>query len=77
MSEQKRISVGDRIPDDAYFGVLNEGDVEPKKLTAKELFSGKKVVLFGIPGTLKRKTMKCHKYSNNYCYYNDGIRSCY
>ncbi|RIA93748.1 redoxin domain-containing protein [Glomus cerebriforme] len=45
-----KIKVGDRIPDDLYFGVLNEGEELPHKVTTKDIFSGKKVVLFGIPG---------------------------
>lgn len=46
-----KIKVGDRIPDDIYFGVLDEGEEKPHKITSGEVFKGKKVVLFGIPGT--------------------------
>ena len=45
-----KVKVGDRIPDDLYFGVLNEGEEQPRKVTAVEIFKGKKIVLFGIPG---------------------------
>ncbi|CAB4407820.1 unnamed protein product [Rhizophagus irregularis] len=45
-----KIKVGDCIPDDIYFGVLNEDDEQPHKITSGEVFKGKKVVLFGIPG---------------------------
>jgi len=48
--EKPKISVGDRLPEDLYFGALNEGEVEPKKVTVKEVFGGKNVVMFGIPG---------------------------
>jgi peroxiredoxin len=43
--------VGDRIPGDIFFGILNEGEEKPQKITTDEVFKGKKVVLFGIPGT--------------------------
>ncbi|CAG8484923.1 11697_t:CDS:2 [Paraglomus brasilianum] len=48
--EKPKISVGDRLPEDLYFGALNEGEVEPRKVTVKEVFGGKNVVMFGIPG---------------------------
>ncbi|KAG9284953.1 hypothetical protein G9A89_009763 [Geosiphon pyriformis] len=45
-----QVKVGDKIPNDIYFGRFEEGDSEPRKITAEEVFKGKKVVLFGIPG---------------------------
>lgn len=41
------ISVGDKLPD-ATFKVKTEDGV--KDMTAAEIFAGKKVVLFGVPG---------------------------
>ncbi|CAG8578833.1 16814_t:CDS:2 [Acaulospora colombiana] len=45
-----KIKIGDKIPDDVYFGVLGEGEDDPRKITARDAFLDKKVVLFGIPG---------------------------
>jgi peroxiredoxin len=45
-----RIKVGDRVPTDAQFLVLEEGASEPKTVSVEELLKGKKVVLFGLPG---------------------------
>ncbi|CAG8688435.1 7934_t:CDS:2 [Acaulospora morrowiae] len=45
-----KVKVGDKIPDDVYFGVLNDGEEKPRKISAQEVFKGKKVVIFGIPG---------------------------
>ena len=41
------IAVGDKLPD-AIFQTMTEDGA--KKLTTAEIFSGKKVVLFGVPG---------------------------
>ena len=41
------ISVGDKIPDGSFMTMTGEG---PKPVTTDELFGGKKVVLFGLPG---------------------------
>tara|TARA_R110002167_G_scaffold182730_2_gene383150 strand:- start:64 stop:549 length:486 start_codon:yes stop_codon:yes gene_type:complete len=41
------ISVGDKIPDGSFTTMTAEG---PKPVTTAELFGGKKVVLFGLPG---------------------------
>lgn len=41
------IQVGDTIPDAEFFVVNADG---PGKLTTSEVFSGKKVVLFAVPG---------------------------
>ncbi|RIB11151.1 thioredoxin-like protein [Gigaspora rosea] len=47
---QTKVKVGDKISENLYFGLLNNNEEEPKKITAGEVFKGKKVVLFGIPG---------------------------
>jgi len=49
------IKVGDKLPE-ATFTVMGEGG--PKPLTTAEIFGGKKVVLFGVPGAF---TPTCHK----------------
>ncbi|KAG9304792.1 hypothetical protein G9A89_016822 [Geosiphon pyriformis] len=49
-TREVKIKVGDRIPQDVYFGVLDENSTEPRRVTAEDLFSDKRVVLFGIPG---------------------------
>lgn len=41
------ISVGEKIPEGTFMTMTAEG---PKPMTTAELFSGKKVVLFGLPG---------------------------
>ena len=41
------ISVGDRLPDTKFKTMTADG---AKDLTTAEIFSGKKVVLFGVPG---------------------------
>jgi len=48
--QKPKISVGGRLPEGLYFGALNEREDEPRKVTVKEVFGGKNVVLFGIPG---------------------------
>ncbi|CAG8679253.1 4389_t:CDS:2 [Cetraspora pellucida] len=47
---QVKIKVNDKIPENLYFGVLNDNEEEPRKIDSSEVFKGKKVVLFGIPG---------------------------
>lgn len=49
------IKVGDQLPE-VTFRVMGENGPEPK--TTSELFKGKKVVLFGVPGAF---TPTCHK----------------
>jgi peroxiredoxin len=49
------IKVGDKLPD-ATFRVL--GPEGPKPLTTSEVFSGKKVALFAVPGAF---TPTCHQ----------------
>ncbi len=48
------ISVGDRLPQ-ATFGVMTEAG--PSNITSDEFFTGKKVVLFSVPGAY---TPTCH-----------------
>src|SRR5712692_1515005 len=49
------IKVGDRIPNATFMTMTAEG---PKPKTTDELFKGKKVVLFAVPGAF---TPTCHK----------------
>ena len=49
------ISVGDRLPDVNFF-VLKEG--RPEKRVTAEIFAGRRVVLFGVPGAF---TPTCHR----------------
>ncbi|CAG8647713.1 11009_t:CDS:2 [Ambispora leptoticha] len=45
-----QVKVGDTIPKNVYFGELKDGEEDPQKITSDEIFKGKKVVIFGIPG---------------------------
>ena len=49
------IKVGDRLPSATFMTMTPEG---PKPKTTDELFKGKKVVLFAVPGAF---TPTCHK----------------
>jgi peroxiredoxin len=49
------IAAGDRLPD-VTFRILSE--TGPKPLTTAEIFAGKSMVLFGVPGAF---TPTCHK----------------
>ena len=49
------IKVGDRVPSGTFMVMTAEG---PKPKTTDELFKGKKVVLFAVPGAF---TPTCHK----------------
>jgi peroxiredoxin len=49
------IKVGDRVPSGSFTVMTAEG---PKPVTTDELFKGKKVVLFAVPGAF---TPTCHK----------------
>src|SRR3974377_2177631 len=49
------IKVGDRVPSGSFMGMTAEG---PKPKTTDELFKGKKVVLFAVPGAF---TPTCHR----------------
>jgi glutaredoxin/glutathione-dependent peroxiredoxin len=49
------LTVGDRVPEAEFFIMTPEGR---KKLPSSEVFNGKKIVLFGVPGAF---TGTCHK----------------
>jgi peroxiredoxin len=49
------IKVGDRVPNGAFTVMTADG---PKPMTTDELFKGKKVVLFAVPGAF---TPTCHR----------------
>lgn len=49
------IKVGDKLPEGAFNRMTENG---PAPITTSELFDGKKVVLFGVPGAF---TPSCHK----------------
>ena len=49
------IKVGDRVPNGSFTVMTSDG---PKPMTTDELFKGKKVVLFAVPGAF---TPTCHK----------------
>ena len=49
------IKVGDRLPNTTFMTMTPEG---PKPKTTDEIFKGKKVVLFAVPGAF---TPTCHK----------------
>jgi len=49
------IKVGDRLPSATFTVMTSDG---PKPATTDEVFKGKKVVLFGVPGAF---TPTCHK----------------
>jgi peroxiredoxin len=50
------IKVGDRLPESTFMTMGPDGS--PKPMTTKEVFGGKKVALFGVPGAW---TGVCHK----------------
>jgi len=49
------IKAGDKIPNATFMVMTAEG---PKPRTTDEVFAGKKVVIFGVPGAF---TPTCHK----------------
>ena len=49
------IKVGDRVPNGSFMVMTGDG---PKPKTSDELFKGKKVVLFAVPGAF---TPTCHR----------------
>ena len=49
------IKVGDRVPSGSFMVMTADG---PKPKTTDELFKGKKVVLFAVPGAF---TPTCHR----------------
>jgi peroxiredoxin len=52
--EAKMISTGKRVPNTTFQTMTEDG---PMEITAKEVFSGKSVILFGVPGAF---TPSCH-----------------
>jgi peroxiredoxin len=52
--EAKMISTGKRVPNTTFQTMTEDG---PLEITAKEVFSGKSVILFGVPGAF---TPSCH-----------------
>jgi peroxiredoxin len=50
------IKVGDRLPDVEFR--IKDGDGNVAKVTTKEYFGGRKVILIGVPGAF---TTTCHK----------------
>lgn len=50
-----KIKVGDRLPDATFMVMSAEG---PKPMSTNDVFSGKKVALFAVPGAY---TPTCHK----------------
>ena len=51
------IQVGDRLPEATFTTMTEEG---PKPLTTAEVFAGKKVVLFSVPGAFTPTCSKQH-----------------
>src|ERR1700726_4986260 len=51
------IKVGDRVPNGSFTVMTGEG---PKPMTTDELFKGKKVVLFAVPGAFTPTSHKNH-----------------
>ena len=51
------INVGDRMPAGEFYVTTESG---PGKLSTAELFAGKKVVLFGVPGAFTSTCSKSH-----------------
>ncbi len=51
------LAVGDRIPETEFFIMTPEGR---KKLPSSEIFNGKKVVLFAVPGAFTGVCSKQH-----------------
>ena len=49
------ISVGDRLPDATFMTLTEDG---PKEIKGADLFTGKRVILFAVPGAF---TPTCHK----------------
>ncbi|CAI2179452.1 7784_t:CDS:2 [Funneliformis geosporum] len=50
MSTTPRVKLNDKVPNNLYFSELNQGENIPHEVTSDQIFKGKKVVIFGIPG---------------------------
>mmetsp|Transcript_30046 Transcript_30046/g.68880 ORF Transcript_30046/g.68880 Transcript_30046/m.68880 type:complete len:204 (+) Transcript_30046:70-681(+) len=48
-SQTRMLAIGDSLPMDGDFMIIPDG---PKPLSAKAVFAGKKVILFGLPGAM-------------------------
>jgi peroxiredoxin len=55
--DERMIQVGDKLPE-ATFQVMTADGIKPK--TAAEIFAGKKVVLFGVPGAFTPTCSRNH-----------------
>jgi hypothetical protein len=51
-----QVAPGQQLPHDAHFQLLDEGADEPRPAGYQELFEGKRVVLFGLPGARRRSS---------------------
>ena len=51
------ISVGDKLPEATFFTQAEDG---PTKVTTADVFAGKKVVLFGVPGAFTGTCSNAH-----------------
>lgn len=57
MSEAREVKVGDRIPEAELHYMTDDG---PAAITTTELFDGKKVVLFAVPGAFTPTCSMAH-----------------
>lgn len=64
------VTIGDRIPT-ATFRVM--GDVDPRTVGVDELFNGRRVLLFSVPGAFTAKST--HQHVPSYLAYADAIRA--
>jgi len=63
------IGIGDRLPDAGLFTLSESG---PRRMTTDEVFGGRKVLLFGVPGPF---TPTCHRnHLPGYIEHNAAIR---
>lgn len=52
VKQAQQVKVGDKVPTDFEFLILDEGASDPRPVSLSKLVSGKKAVLFGLPGTI-------------------------
>eukprot|EP00877_Chromochloris_zofingiensis_P004581 jgi/Chrzof1/14123/Cz08g25270.t1 len=50
VKQAQQVKVGDKVPTDFEFLILDEGASDPRPVSLSKLVSGKKAVLFGLPG---------------------------